>query len=130
MGILGKTLEKMKPSYTTTLSRKPQGNSTEQVAVCRLMHVVALCFQAYKLDIRLTVFPVEWKLKKIFNDKTRERIVREVSSTTRMVAFISFQDDHASVEITFSEGKKAVKKIRVRYDFNQKQLIFIAEIML
>ena len=120
----------MKPSYTTTLSRQPYGNSTEQVAVCRLMHVADLCFQAYKLDIRLTVFPIELELVKIFNDETRERIVREVSSTTRMVSFISFHGDHASVEITFSKGKKAVKKIRVRYDFSQKRLIFIAEISL
>ena len=116
----------MKPSYTTTLSRRPQGN-TEQVAVCRLMNIVDLCFQAYKLDIRLTVFPVELKVKQIFNDESRERIVREVSSTTRMVAFISYHGDHASVEITFSDGKTPVKVIRVRYDYSQKQLIFIAE---
>ena len=114
----------MKPSYTTTLSRKPQGNM-EQVAVCRMMHVVDLCFQAFKLDIKLDVFPIE--LEKIFNDETRERIVREILSTTRMVAFISYHGDHASVEITFSDGKVPVKMIRVRYDFSQRQLIFIAE---
>ena len=118
----------MKPSYTTTLSRRPQGN-TEQVAVCRLIHFIDLCFQAYKLDINLEVYPIELKLKQFFR-VSRERIVREISSTTRMVAFISYHGDHASVEITFSDGKIPVKMIRVRYDFNQKQLIFIAEIML
>ncbi|MEI7513165.1 MAG: hypothetical protein WCJ74_00910 [bacterium] len=119
----------MKPTYTLTLSRRPQSHE-EQVAVRCLMDFVDLCFQAYKLDIKLTVFPVELELKKIFNDESRERIVREVSSTTRMVAFISFHGDHASVEITFSYGKTSVKMIRVRYDFNQKQLILIAETML
>ena len=117
----------MKPSYTTTLSRRPQGYM-EQVAACNLMNIVDRCFQAFKLDIRLDVFPTE--LEKIFNDESRERIVREISSTTRMVAFISFHGDHASVEITFSDGKTPVKMIRVRYDFSQKQLIFIAEAML
>jgi len=117
----------MKPSYTTTLSRKPQGN-IEQVAVCRLMHVVNLCFQAFKLDIRSDVFLIE--VEGLFNDESRERIAREVSSTTRMVAFISYHGDHASVEITFSNRKTPVKVIRVRYDFNQKQLILIAEISL
>ena len=114
----------MKPSYTTTLSRRPQGN-TEQVAVCRLMHVVDLCFQAFKLDIKLDVFPTE--LEKIFNDETRERIAREVFLITRMVAFISFHSDHALVQIMFCDGKTGVKMIRVRYDLSQKQLIFIAE---
>lgn len=117
----------MKPSYTTTLSRRPQGNM-EQVAVCRLMNIIDLCFQAFKLDIKLDMFPTE--LEKIFDDRARERIVREVSSTTRMVAFISYHGDHSSVEITFSDGKTPVKMIRVRYDFNQKQLIFISEISL
>ena len=117
----------MKPTYTLTLSRRPQGHA-EQVAVCRLMHVVDLCFQAFKLDIKLDVFPTE--LEKIFGNESRERIVREVSSTTRMVAFISFHGDHASVEITFSYGKTSIKMIRVRYDFDQRRLIFIAETML
>jgi hypothetical protein len=119
----------MKPSYTTTLSRRPQGDS-EQVAITRLMYIANLCFQAYKLDTKVIVFPFEENMKKIFDDESRERIVREVSSTTRMVAFISYHGDHASVEITFSDGKKPVKVIRVRYDFNQQKLILIAEIML
>lgn len=117
----------MKPSYTTTLSRRPQGN-TEQVAMHRLMHVVDLCFLAFKLDILLDAYPKE--LKEILSNESCERIAREVSSTTRMVAFISYHGDHTSVEITFSDGKTPVKVIRVRYDFSQKQLILIAEISL
>ncbi len=114
----------MKPSTKTTLSRKPQGE-TERIGVARFLHVVDLCFQAFVLDIRLEVFPKE--LEKIFDDDARERIVREVSKTTRMVSFVSYQSDHISLEIKFSEGGRDVKQIGVRFDFKQKQLIFITE---
>ncbi len=117
----------MKPSCKTTFSRKPQGQ-TEQVATCQLMNIVDLCFQAFKLDIKLEIFPIE--LQKIFEDEARERIVREVFYTTRMVAFISYYGNHMLLEIVFSQGGKAVKFIRIRFDFEQKHLIFIAEVLL
>ncbi len=117
----------MKHSTKFTLSRDPQGE-TERLGVARFLHVNSLCFQAFVLDIRLEVFQNE--LEKIFNDEARGRIVREVSKTTRMVAFVSYHGDHMSLEIKFSEGSRDVKQIRVRFNFQHKQLIFITEAIL
>jgi hypothetical protein len=117
----------MKPSTKTTLSRKPQGEA-ERLGVARFLHVVDLCFQAFVLDIRLEVFPEE--LEKIFDDEVRERIVREVSKITRMVSFVSYHGDHMFLDIRFSEGGRDVKQVGVRFDFQQKQLIFITEALL
>ena len=117
----------MKPSYTTTLSRQPRGFK-EQEALRRFLHVIDLCFLAFKLDIWLENFPAE--MEKVFDHESCHRITREVSSTTRMVAFISYHGDHASVEITFSNGKTPVKIIRIIYDYGQKKAIFVAEISL
>lgn len=114
----------MKPSTKTTLSRKPQGE-TERLGVARFLHVVDLCFQAFVLDIRIEVFPKE--LEKILNDDARERIVREVSKTTRMVSFVGYHGDHMCLDVTFSGRGRDVKLIGVRFDFQQKQLIFITE---
>ncbi|MFA7194045.1 MAG: hypothetical protein WC087_03965 [Candidatus Paceibacterota bacterium] len=114
----------MKPSTKTTLSRKPQG-ATEQCGVARLQQVVDLCFLAFVLDIRLEEFPTE--LKKLLSDDVRERIVREIAKTTRMVSFITYHGDHMSVEISFYESSKVAKSIRVRFGYSQKQLIFISE---
>jgi hypothetical protein len=114
----------MMPSTKFTLSRDPQGD-TQRMGIARFLHVNSLCFQAFVLDIRLEVFPKE--LEMIFNDDTRERIVREVSKTTRMVSFVGYHGDHMSLEIKFSEGKIGVKQIGVRFNYAQKQLIFITE---
>jgi hypothetical protein len=117
----------MKPSYTTTLSRCPQGK-IEKLAVGHLTHVTELCFHAFRLDIKISVFSVE--LQRIFDDDSRERIVRETFRATRMVAFISYHGNHACLEITFSEGKIPVKILRVRYDYDLNNLALVSEMSL
>lgn len=117
----------MKRSTKTTLSREPQ-SETERLGTAGFLHVASLCFQAFVLDIRLEVFPKE--LEKLLCDEVRKRIVREVSKTTRMVSFVGYHGDHMSLEIKFSEGGRDVKLIGVRFDFKQKQLIFITEALL
>ena len=114
----------MKPSTKITLSRKPQGE-TESLGVARFLHVSNLCFQAFVLDIRVEVFPQG--LEKIFCFGTRERIVREVSKSTRMVSFVKYHGNHMSLEIKFSEGGRDFKQIALRFDFDNKQLAFITE---
>jgi hypothetical protein len=117
----------MKPSMKTTLSRKPQGE-TEACGVMELQRITDLCFYAFVLDVRIEVYPSE--LERILCDDARERIVREISKTTRMVAFITYHSDHMSLEITYSEGKQDVKLIRIRFEYSQRRLVLVSEAML
>ena len=104
----------MKPSYTSTCSRNPQG-ANEQEAAEKLLQLVTLVFEV-KMGIE----------KPIPQMKGQERIMMEVSGCSRMVSFVTFHGSHASVEITFSERRTVVKKMRFSYYFNQREVIFVS----
>lgn len=106
----------MKPSFTCTCSRNPQG-ADEQEAAEMLLQVVTLIFGA-KMGIE----------KPIPQMNDQERIMMEVSECSRMVAFITFHGTHASVEISFSEGKVSIKRLRFSYYIGRREVIFVAEL--
>ena len=106
----------MKPAFSATCSRDPQG-AREQEAAEKLLQMVTLVFGA-KVGIE----------KPIPQMKDQERIMLEVSRCSRMVAFLTFHGSHASVEITFSERKTVIKILRFSYYFNQHEVILVAEL--
>lgn len=103
----------MKPSFTTTLSRPPQGDDEEE-AVGILLAVINQVFAA-KVGSK-TPIPLM---------QDYDQIIAAIADCSRMIAFISFHGYLASLEITFSEGKKLVRKLMFSYYFNPRQLIFV-----
>lgn len=107
----------MKPSFTTTLSRAPQGDD-ENEAVEKLLQVNCAVFAA-KMGSK-TPIPLI---------KDCDIIISEVVDCTRMTAFVSFHGHLASLEISFSDGKRLVKKLMFSYYFGTQRMIFTGQLM-
>lgn len=114
----------MKPSHTTTLSRTPQGER-EGRAVGALLDAATACFRAFRLGTVVTTPPEG--LDELFSGGKPERIAGEVAECTRTVTFVSLYGDHASADVTFSEGKRAVKLIRINLPYDTGKLVLVTE---
>jgi len=107
----------MKPSFTVTLSRLPE-NCAEGDASRALTDIAN---QVFQLRIGIQT--------KIAELKDADQIIREVSDTTRMVAFIRFHDNHLSLEITFSKAKEVCRELMFSYYFSQRKVVFVGQLI-